>query len=104
VEIMVRVWKPDESKYKYKLRVITLEEAIEIVERVPDRFTKERDQALIAFPMIFGKRAVENLMIKKEDIWIDEGMLYVRFKVLKKRRKRKVCNSCSKRVPLKANL
>jgi len=101
---MVRIWKPNESKYKYRLKVIPLEEAINIVEQVPERFTRERDQALIAFTMIFGKRAVENLMIKKEDVWIDNDMLYVRFKVLKKRRKRKVCEACGKRVPLKAKL
>jgi hypothetical protein len=61
-------------------------------------------KALLAFVAIFGKRALENLEVKKEDIWIDGAFIYVRFKVLKKMKRRKICKGCLKRNPLKALL
>ena len=102
---MVRRWSEGESKYKYRLRVISLEEALRIVESIPeDSPTRDRDRALIAVTMLFGKRAHEILQIKREDVWIDGGFFYVRFKVLKKKRRRKVCRECGRRVPLDARL
>jgi len=101
---MVRRWREGESKYKYRLRVIPLEEGLRIVDSVAEGFTRDRDQALIAFVMLFGKRAKEILMVKKEDVWLDGGFMYVRFKVLKKRRRRKICLYCQKRNPLKAKI
>jgi len=102
---MTRQWKKGERKYKYELKVIPLEEALKIVESVPkESYTRERDQALIALTILFGKRANEILAIKKESVWVDEKFFYVRFKVLKKRRRRKICLKCNKRVALKAKL
>jgi integrase len=43
-------------------------------------------QCYIALLWAFGKRTHEVLKVKKEDVWVDKGYLYVRFYVGKKRK------------------
>ena len=89
------------GKYKYELRKISLEEGMEIIDNVPEGKTQLRNKALIAITMIFGKRAIENLSLRKLNVWTSEGFLYVSFKVVKKMRRAKTCVQCGERVPLK---
>jgi len=48
----------------------------------------DRMKCIIALLWIFGKRINEILRLKREDIWIDDRFLYVRFTVSKKRHRR----------------
>lgn len=40
---------------------------------------------LIALSSLFGKRLSENLMLKKDDVYFEDGFLYVSYTVLKKK-------------------
>jgi len=44
-------------------------------------------ECLIALLWLFGKRIYEILQLKREDVWVDNGFLWVRFKIGKKRKK-----------------
>jgi integrase len=45
----------------------------------------DRLQALIALLWLFGKRITETLRLQKKDVWVEEGFLCARFRVLKKK-------------------
>jgi integrase len=45
-------------------------------------------KALIALLWMYGKRISETLAVKKSDVWKDKKYLYVRFNVLKKKKRK----------------
>jgi len=62
--------------------ILRQEEILETLEKAKD---KPWLQCLIAIAWIFGKRINEILKLTKQDIWIAEGYLYIRFLVSKKK-------------------
>jgi integrase len=67
-----------------------------------DRALRLRDKALISMLWVFTKRATEVLSVRFTDIYYDEGKLAVTFKILKKKRRRRVCPACRSTNALKA--
>jgi len=59
-----------------------------MLEKAGALYNGGRLQCIIALAWIFGKRIIEILRLKREDIWTDEHFLYVRFHVGKKKTRR----------------
>ena len=51
----------------------------------PNDLIPRRDACLVSMLWIFGKRIIENLDLQREDLWIQDNMINVRFHVRKKR-------------------
>ncbi len=64
--------------------ILRKEELNELLEKADSYYNGSRIQCLIALLWLFGKRITENLMLKRKDIFIKEGYLYVYFHVKKK--------------------
>lgn len=69
-------------KYKFKReKLTTAEEVRAMIEKADSPWLK----AAVAFLYLFGCRCTEMLKLRKEDIWVADGVLHARIPVLKRR-------------------
>lgn len=69
-------------KYKFKRQELTTREEVEAMIRRAD---KPWLKAMVAFLYLFGCRCSEALMLKKEDLWVEGGVVFAKIPILKRR-------------------
>ncbi|MEM3484845.1 MAG: site-specific integrase [Candidatus Methanomethyliaceae archaeon] len=69
-------------KYKFKRQELTTKEEVERMIRQAD---KPWLKAIIAFLYLFGCRCSEALLVKKEDLWVENDTIHVKIPILKRK-------------------
>jgi len=76
---------------RYKNRgIVTEQEIAEMIskaEEIPNKYFRLRVKALIALVKKFGKRRIEQTLLKRSDLKIQRGYLYVTFTIRKKHKR-----------------
>lgn len=95
-----RRWAPKTLTDKDVWRVVDAIAGAESYSSMPpplDRLLRSRDEALIALPWLWPKRALEVLSLRLGDVSADGKELAVTFRIEKRSKRYKECPSCKKR-------